>query len=356
MTKRREREITKSSTIGRQDENHTFCFFRRRAISLFAALAVSAGLSLTSAVAATVQNIFVVVRSGTVYMFTGNGTKSTFVSGLGEPYGVVCDSAGNVYVSLWGVGGSGHGSVYKYTPVGVQSTVISGLNDPGYMAFDSSSNLFISDYGDGKIYKVTPGGAQSVFATGFYFPTGLAFDSSGDLFVADGNGNLNEFANTGGTLSTSSTVFASGLPGSGNENIATFKLTFDSAGDLFVGDPNTGNVYTFANNSGTLSTSITTFGFAPLAYGLAFDSVGDLFLGAGNGFVYEYANNSAGTLSAESYDFCLRTIWQCFGFGLTASVVQRPRDCAKFIRSRAERRDLHVYPKRDKKHLRVRAR
>jgi hypothetical protein len=40
----------------------------------------------------------------------------------------------------------------------------------------------------------------------------VAFDSAGDLFAADiGTGTINEFINSGGTLSPTPTIFASGL-------------------------------------------------------------------------------------------------------------------------------------------------
>ena len=103
------------------------------------------------------------------------------------------------------------------------------------MAFDSGENLYISDYGDGKIYKVTSGGTQSTFTSGLYYPSGIAFDSSGDLFVADGNGNIHEYANNGGTLSTTPTTFASGLTVVGEE-ADYFTLSFDSAAEMLSAD------------------------------------------------------------------------------------------------------------------------
>jgi hypothetical protein len=80
------------------------------------------------------------------------------------------------------------------------------------MAFNSVGDLFVSDTLPGAIYEYTPGGVQSIFASGLNVPFGLAFDSAGDLFEGEqGSGNVNEFINNKGTLSTTPTVFASGF-------------------------------------------------------------------------------------------------------------------------------------------------
>ena len=70
-----------------------------------------------------------------------------------------------------------------------------------------------------------PNGTRTTFASGLNGPAALAFNSSGDLFEADFNsGYIYEFA-PNGTQST----FASGL---NNPN----GLAFNSSGDLFDAD------------------------------------------------------------------------------------------------------------------------
>jgi hypothetical protein len=94
----------------------------------------------------------------------------------------------------------------------------------------SAQNLFEEDRGSGNIYEFTTNGVKSTFASslGSLHGAGLAFNSAGDLFVAAG-GNIYEFTNNNGTLSTNITTFASGLD-------SPFGLAFDGSGNLFEGD------------------------------------------------------------------------------------------------------------------------
>jgi sugar lactone lactonase YvrE len=290
---------TKSPTIGRRDQHYALFQFRRHAISLIAVFVISAFASITSTVAATVQNLFTSVRSGTngiIYLYTPNGTKSIFASGLNQPWGLACDSSGDLYVAVWGNGGSGVGSIYEFTPAGVQTTFSSGLSDPTGIAFDSSGDLFVADYWDGTIYKIS-GGTRSTFATGVASPTGIACDSSGNVYVGTGSGYIYKIT-PGGTKSTFAFI------NNETESNRFFRLTFDSAGDLFVGDSANDAIYEFIYSGGTLSSSATTFNAGVnLPDGLSFDSAGDLFeADTGSGKIQNFANIS-GKLSSSPATF-----------------------------------------------------
>ena len=102
---------------------------------------------------------------------------------------------------------------------------------------------------------------ESTFASGLTGPVNLAFNSGGNLFEADYNsGNIYEFT-PGGVRST----FASGLNGPDG-------LAFDSAGNLFVGAQLSGNIIEIAPGG---VQSVFASGLNP--NGLAFNSAGDLF-------------------------------------------------------------------------------
>src|SRR5208283_4762492 len=68
------------------------------------------------------------------------------------------------------------GNIYEFTPGGARSTFASGLSDPFALAFNSAGDLFAADFGSGDIYEYTPGGARSTFASGLNNPYGLAFN------------------------------------------------------------------------------------------------------------------------------------------------------------------------------------
>lgn len=112
----------------------------------------------------------------------------------------------------------------------------------------AAQNLFVSCMGDSGIFEIAPNGTESFFAGGVGIaPAGLAFDSSGDLFVASvGSGEISEFINHNGVLSTTPVVFASGLD-------EPFGLAFNSAGNLFVSEYGNG-VIAEITPTGTVST------------------------------------------------------------------------------------------------------
>jgi hypothetical protein len=100
----------------------------------------------------------------------------------------------------------------------------------------------VADQFNNAIFKFTPAGVKSIFASGLNGPVGLAFDSSGNLFEADYNsGTIFKFT-PDGTKST----FASGL-----NNPAG--LAFDSSGNVFEADQGSGTIFTFTP-AGTKST------------------------------------------------------------------------------------------------------
>ena len=204
------------------------CDWPRCGLSI--AVALQLGMLASSAQA---QNLFV-ESGGNILEFTPGGAQSPFATGL-SPYGLACDSAGNLFVA-----DTGGGNIYEFTPGGARSTFASGLPYPIALAFNSAGNLFVTTY-YGNIYEFTPGGAQSFFAGGLGMggADALAFDSSSNLFVANSPafppGNIYEIT-PGGALSN----FVSGL----NRPAG---LAFDSAGDLFEADYGSGNIYEFTN-------------------------------------------------------------------------------------------------------------
>ncbi|HEY3898074.1 MAG TPA: NHL repeat-containing protein [Chthoniobacter sp.] len=197
-------------------------------------------------------------------------------------------------------------NVYDF-PGGTQDTFYtfpsSLSNEPWGLAFDQAGDLFVANNLGGFITKFADNGG-TLSTTGVTFSAGmdataLAFDSAGDLFEADGASKIREFKVSGGSLSTTSSSFAT-VNGSD-----PMSLAFDSAGDLFVADYGTNKVSEYKSTGGVLSTSASTFGTGtnhlsgPVS--MAFDSQGDLFVASNsNNGIYEYSPSGVQTLFSNT--------------------------------------------------------
>jgi sugar lactone lactonase YvrE len=217
-----------------------------------------------------------------------------------DTYAVTFDSAGDLFVAERGAPGNNH-RIVKIAADGTQSMFFTFTNSPfdgiPYgMAFDTSGNMYVSTFqstAGPSICKFSPAGTVSVFTTSHLnFPVGLAFDKNGNLFVANRAGNILEFTNYDGILSTHATVFASvNQP---------YGIVFDAAGNLFEADQGTTSILEF-NTNGTAS--VFASGFE--ANGLAIDGKGNLFAtshtniieistnGQQNVFVYNQLNGTS---------------------------------------------------------------
>ena len=155
--------------------------------------------------------------------------------------------------------------------------------------------LYVGVSRAGSIDVITPAGViQTNFITGLSLPTALAFNSVGNLFVADANsGAIYEFTNYNGTLKTNINFFASGLS-------SPYGLAFDSAGDLFEADLGSHTVNEFTNQNGILNATRGAFASIPGSSpaGLAFDNKGDLFEADYSGGKVNEFTNQNGTLNS----------------------------------------------------------
>jgi sugar lactone lactonase YvrE len=251
------------------------------------------------------DNLFASDNTGDILEFSNNGgilssTPTTFVSGLSYFVGMAFQPTllpAKLCVA-------GDRSIFSFNPVagvGSRQTVASGLSyEPAGMATDSQGNLFESD-GAGTIYEIPRNGVPAVFVSGLDKPEGLAFDASGNLFEADnGSGNIYEFTNNAGILSTNPTLFANmSADDYGSDPVA---LAFDGNGDLWAaGEGGLWVIVEFVNTGGTLSaTPVYPLSAQGWLTDLAFDGNGNLYvsgemwIGTGySGGVFEFVYNNS---------------------------------------------------------------
>ena len=252
-------------------------------------LCACVAVALTTATAAQADTMFISEGGGNkITEVTSIGTKITVGSGLGFPWGLGFDSAGNLYEA-----DCNSGNVYKFARDGSsflpKTTFASGITNVWGLTFDRLGNLFVStrDYSNAKIYKFANSdgvlsSTKTTFASGLSYAQDLAVDSQNNLYASIGasQGSIYKYT-PAGVQST----FATNL-----SNITG--IIFDSAGNLWESNYGSGEILKFPP-AGVKS----TFASLSTCNGLAFNSDGDLLaIQRQTGTIYEYQNNG-GVLS-----------------------------------------------------------
>ena len=183
--------------------------------------------------AANAQSIFTIAGGG-----TDDGRPAT-LAGLGGPWSVALDAAGNLYIADRGdhrirkvaVGTgiistvAGNGSL-GFVGDGGPATA-AGLTAPEAVAVDASGNLYIADTGNDRIRKVEAGsGIISTLAglgccgasgdggpaTAAYVssPSGVALDAVGNLYMSD-TARIRKVEAGSGIISTVAGIAVSGF-------------------------------------------------------------------------------------------------------------------------------------------------
>ena len=171
------------------------------------------------------------------------------------------------------------------TPVNVPGYTLSG---PTAVAIDSIGDVFIADSNNARVLELTTGNAvvQVAGSSTLGYPASLVFDPLGNLLIGD---------------TVHLAVYRSSIPTPGSAagsptpvNIANVTnlfpgaLAFDAAGDLYIADGNSNNIYELPFGQ-TSAQVVTPSGFTLKSpSGLGFDAAGDLFvLDSGNARIIE---------------------------------------------------------------------
>jgi sugar lactone lactonase YvrE len=235
------------------------------------------------------------------------GTPIVSSTGMNSPWGLVVDSAGNLYVAdraanrilrfsnaanaaLAAPANGGAGS--SATGIFGQSNFLNStgdvgqasLNAPSGVAVDASGNLWVSDTANNRVLRFSnaataPNGASASLVVGqvdylsnsagitqstFNLTSGLTFDTLGRLYVSDFNNNRvlvfePTSLTTNGPLASfvlgqSDFSSSAGAPPTTQSSLTNpFGLTFTSNNYLWVADSNGARALSFALSAGTPS-------------------------------------------------------------------------------------------------------
>ena len=197
-----------------------------------------------------------ITPNGVVTTIAGNGTAG-LVDGIGTaaqiniPAGIATDPQGNIYFTQIGFNG-----VRKISPSGTVSTFVGSgtpgfvdgngtvarFNEPFGIVSDASGNLYISDYKNICIRKVTPAGVVSTILkkTNENEIRRNTYDTQGNFYVVQGDLSVVEIVKI--SSSGNITKIAGGPAGyqDGGGNIAKFGtisgISIGTDGNLYVTD------------------------------------------------------------------------------------------------------------------------
>jgi uncharacterized protein (TIGR03437 family) len=185
--------------------------------------------------------------------YSGDGGRATDAQ-LYYPSGVAVDAQGNVYIADYGAG-----VVRKVAPSGIITTFAGNgggifgaalgdggpataalLSQPYSMVTDSAGNVFIGDLGSGRIRRVGKDGVISTVATSVQAQN-FAIDPSGAIYYSNYNNSTVVKLYPSGTSLWIAGDGQAGYSGDGSSGIsaqlnAPYGIAIDNAGNLFVAD------------------------------------------------------------------------------------------------------------------------
>ncbi|MEJ2529772.1 MAG: hypothetical protein P8Z39_06780 [Gammaproteobacteria bacterium] len=186
-------------------------------------------------------DIFISVSTpddGTVYKIAGNGTVSTFATGLSDPVGLSFSPTGQLYVVE-----RDSGEITNITAGGdfTSSPAYSwgfSSNDLRNLVIDSSGRMLVANRNDGTVVDVTGGGSHSsapIFASGLSGTRDVFQTSTGIIYAVEENSGEVTDITSGGDF-TGATPFASGFT-------LPYALAESPNGNLYLAEVLSGNVY-----------------------------------------------------------------------------------------------------------------
>lgn len=125
-----------------------------------------------------------------------------------------------------------------YSPDGMKSIFATGLNRPQGIAFDQAHNLYVADGGTGTIFKYDPAGNRTTFYAGLSAPVGLTVHGNRLLVVESGRDHVLTLALDGSAAPKTTFLGRDSMVGvevAGDTYFVTWDTQLNSAGPDFAG-------------------------------------------------------------------------------------------------------------------------
>ena len=199
--------------------------------------------------------------------FSGEGGPA-ILARLDRPHGVAVDDSGNLYIA-----DSGNHRIHRVNASGILATV-AGTGERGYsgdggpavaaqlirpwdVSVDGEGNIYIADTFNHAVRRVDASGTiTTVAGTGEFgysgdggpaveaqlnYPRGVEVDSDGNVYISDSLNHRIRRVDASGTITTVVGTGEYGFSGDGGPAVAAQlfqaeKLSFDSAGNLYIAD------------------------------------------------------------------------------------------------------------------------
>ncbi len=217
--------------------------------------------------------------SGKITTVAGNGTTGYSGDGglatqgqLNFPYGVVVDSAGNIFIA-----DTGNGLIREVNTSGIITTFATdaSFSDLLSLTMDTSGNLYAADDGVCVVHKITPAAVVSIVAgvegsCGYNGdgilattallsgPYGIALDAQGNLYLGDYGNNRVRKVNRSGIISTIAGTGTCGFSGDGGTGVLAMLcspegVATDTKGNVYIGDYSNARIRKL-NHAGKITT------------------------------------------------------------------------------------------------------
>lgn len=125
--------------------------------------------------------VYFITAVGDLVRVNADASYQVIADGIGNPYGLALDAAGNLYTSE-----NTTRRVLRISPTGSVSVLATTAFSPGVLTVSASGEVLVAEYSTGNLFRIDASGSVSPYATlGMTVYTDMLADADGNLWVPD---------------------------------------------------------------------------------------------------------------------------------------------------------------------------